>query len=68
MLHNTESAILKVFNDILIAGEIRKCTVLFLLDPNTAFNTVDHTNVLDCLKSHVGILALVACQVLRYFS
>lgn len=53
--HSTESALLKVFNDILMAVDAGKNAVLILLDLTAAFDTVDH-NVLICRLEHlIGI-------------
>ena len=40
--HSTETALLKVQNDILFEIDNQKCVVLLLLDMSAAFDTVDH--------------------------
>lgn len=45
--HSTESALLKVFNDILFAVDAGKTAVLILSNLTAAFDTIDH-NVLIC--------------------
>ena len=42
--HSTETALLRVFNDILRSIDQRKVTILVLLDLSAAFDTVDHNN------------------------
>lgn len=60
--HSTESALLKVFNDILVAVDAGKNAVLILLDLKAAFDTVDH-NVLICRLEHLIIsgVFLIIC-------
>lgn len=51
----TETARLKVPNDVLIAADSGDCTVLVLLDLSAAFDTVDHAILLARLEHCVGI-------------
>ena len=51
--HSTETAVLKVFSDVLSAADHGKLTLLALLDLSSAFDTVDH-NIL--LRSVILIL------------
>ena len=53
--HSTETALLKVQNDILIALDNKQAVVLLLLDLSAAFDTVCHTTLLKLLKSRYGI-------------
>ena len=45
--HSTESALLKVKNDILLNMEAQKVTLLVLLDLSAAFDTVRHDTLLN---------------------
>nr|XP_061839065.1 uncharacterized protein LOC133621161 isoform X1 [Nerophis lumbriciformis]XP_061839075.1 uncharacterized protein LOC133621161 isoform X1 [Nerophis lumbriciformis] len=54
-LHSTESALLKVFNDILLSTDSGKYVVLVLLDLSAAFDTVDHATLITRLENCVGI-------------
>ena len=48
--HSTETALLKVKNDILVNMNKQHVTVLVLLDLSAAFDTVDHGILLEALK------------------
>ncbi len=54
-LHSTETALLKVFNDILLTVDSGDCAILVLLDLTAAFDSVDHTILLSHLEQCVGI-------------
>uniref|UniRef100_A0A669DR24 Reverse transcriptase domain-containing protein n=1 Tax=Oreochromis niloticus TaxID=8128 RepID=A0A669DR24_ORENI len=53
--HSTESALLKVFNDILLTCDSGNHVVLVLLDLTAAFDTVDHNILLSRLHHLAGI-------------
>ena len=57
-LHSTETALLRVQNDILTSIDNKEITVLVLLDLSSAFDTVDHAILLNRLKN-IGITGLV---------
>jgi len=54
-LHSTESALLKVFNDLLLATDSGNSAILLLLDLTAAFDTVDHDILISRLENSVGI-------------
>lgn len=62
--HSTETALLRVSNDILMAADGGKCSVLVPLDLSAAFDTVDHCTLIDRLKASVGITG----SALNWFS
>ena len=55
ILHLTETALLKVQNDILRAVDDNKSVILPLVDLSSAFDTVDHLILLSRLSHRFGI-------------
>ena len=62
--HSTESILIKITNDILIASDKKTATVLLLLDLSAAFDTVDVNALLHILNVEIGIKD----NALRWFS
>ena len=56
--HSTESALLNIHNDILLNMSKGSVTALTLLDLSAAFDTIDHTILLDSLNVYYGISEL----------
>ena len=52
---STETALVKITNDILSAMDNSQCTLLILLDQSAAFNTVNQNELLYQLKKRYGI-------------
>ena len=50
--HSTESALLKVHNDIIISMDKGEVTALTLLDLPAAFDTIDHAKLIDRLSAY----------------
>ena len=53
--HSTETAMLKICNDALLAADSGMVTLVVLLDYSAAFDTVDHTVMLDILQRQCGL-------------
>ena len=61
--HSTETAILKVCNDILNEIDEKKVCLLTLLDLSAAFDTIDHNILIERLNKTFGITGIA----LRWF-
>lgn len=57
--HGTESLLLKITNDIYVASDDNKATVLILLDLSAAFDTIDHSKLIDILSRDIGLSGVV---------
>jgi len=53
--HSTETAVLKIVSDLLLARDSGQVTLFALLDLSAAFDTFDHHILLDRLQSAFGI-------------
>ena len=64
--HSTETAIVKIMNDLLMALDSNQCVLLMLLDLSAASDTVDHELLLTRLEASFGIQN-GAKEWLRYY-
>uniref|UniRef100_A0A3B3INT1 Reverse transcriptase domain-containing protein n=1 Tax=Oryzias latipes TaxID=8090 RepID=A0A3B3INT1_ORYLA len=53
-LHSTETTLLKISNDLLLAADSGLLSILVLLDLSSAFDTISHTILLDKMSA-IGI-------------
>ena len=66
--HSTETALLKVQNDIMMAVDGGSVAVLVLLDLSAAFDTIDHAKLLHRLESRFGIQGAALAWFRSYLS
>ena len=66
--HSAESALLNIHNDILLNMAKGSVTALTLLGLSTAFDTIDHTILLDRLNIYYGISDLALGWFISYLS
>ena len=53
--HSTETALLKITNDLLCAMDGHNCILLVMLDLSAAFDTVSHSVLLTRMKEVYGV-------------
>ncbi len=61
--HSTETALVKITNEFLLASDQGCISLLVLLDLSAAFDTIDHDILIDRLQIYMGIQG----QALRWF-
>jgi len=66
--HSTETALMKVHDDILRALDSGSLVALVLLDLSAAFDTIDHGVLLTRLQERYGIRGRVLCWIRSYLS
>ena len=66
--HSTETALLKVLNDMLQAADCGQVSSLCLLDLTAAFDTVDHELLMLRLQRSFGIRGIALAWFISYLS
>ena len=66
--HSTETALLRVHNDLLCATDRKELTILVLLDLSAAFDTVSHTILLKRLEHRVGLCGVALKWITSYLA
>jgi len=66
--HSTETAVIAVYNDLLLAADSGQVSALCLLDLTAAFNTVDHDLLLLRLERQYGLSGVVLLWFQSYLS
>ena len=66
--HSTETALVKVFNDIFLDVDRNRTVILLLLDLSAAFDTVDHTILTDRLANRFSLCDLALAWFKSYLS
>jgi hypothetical protein len=61
--HSTETALLSIKNEIKLTLAKGNPTALVMLDLSTAFDTIDHTTLVDCLSKWFGFSGSILCTV-----
>ena len=57
--HSTETALVKVHNDILTSMDREEITFIILIDLSAALDTINHSLMIDILKNDFGIAGVV---------
>ena len=67
-MHSTETCVLKVFSDILLALDSGNLAMLTMLDLSAAFDSVDHDTLLQRLRKSYGLQGRVLDWFTSYLS
>ena len=57
--HSSETLLIRIWNDLLVATDQKDCTIMVMLDLSAAFDTVDHQLLLKILRNEIGLRGTV---------
>src|SRR3954464_13522456 len=66
--HTAETALLRIYNDLLVSISQHKLSALVLLDLSAAFDTIDHNILLSRLTSNFGVSGSALSLISSYLS
>src|SRR5207247_460931 len=66
--HSAETALLRIYNDLLVSISQDKVSALVLLDLSAAFDTIDHNILLSRLTSNFGVSGSALSLISSYLS
>jgi hypothetical protein len=66
--HSIETALTRVFNDVLVSLDRKQCCALIMLDLSSAFDTVDHQKLINRLFAYYGVKGKVLNWIESYLS
>ena len=66
--HSTETALLSIKNEVHLALARGEATAVVLLDQSAAFDTIDHSTLMECLSSWFGVGGVVLDWFRSYLS
>jgi len=66
--HSTETALLRIYNDLLVASNQQEVSALVLLDLSAAFDTIDHQILLTRLSTFFGFSGTALSLLESYLS
>ena len=66
--HSTETALIRIYNDIALSLDYRGSVILVLLDLSAAFDTVDHRLLCSRLSIRFGICDMALDWIYSYLS
>ena len=67
-MHSTETALVRIHNDILQSVDAGNCVILIFFDMSAAFDTVVHDVLLDRLANRFGVRDVVLSWFSSYLT